>query len=368
MKNLYPLFYLLILSNITFGQLTSESINVNGVTRSYYQYLPTGYDPGTEQVPIVFLLHGIGDQASNCATYGLNYIADTARFIAIYPQGESNGSQTSWNNGTLLASSAEDVLFISRLIDSINTNYNINLARVYVSGISMGSIMTYTLCNQLSDRIAAAACHIGTMSTSDYNSFSPTYPVPTLHSHGTADGTVPYEGTALPSLTLVPHTISKLKTTNGYQGDSTIYPVPDNVNDGITIDRIVYNCTTPLEHWKWYNGGHTLMYQPVNDTTTLMYTWIFFSQFTHPNPSTVSIHEEKNIQANFYPNPSKGVINLVNHEEFKSIEIYSLDGRLLMSKIQSTPVLDITELATGTYIFQFIQHSGARTTRRLVIE
>lgn len=368
MKHLALLTVLLSVSFHSWSQLSSESIEVNGVTRSYYQYLPTGYDPGTEQVPIVFLLHGIGGTAANCATYGLNPIADTARFIAIYPQGVSNGSQTSWNNGTFLASNAEDVLFVSRLIDSLNNDYNINLARVYMSGISMGSIMTYTLCNQLSDRIAAAGCMIGTMSTTDYTSFAPTYPVPTIHSHGTADGTVPYNSGALPSLTLVPQTLEKLKTTNGFQGDSVITAIPDNAADGITIDKIVYNCTTPLEHWKWNNADHTLMYQPANDTTVLIYNWHFFYQFTHPNPSTASIDHTAAPKVKMYPNPSKGKLTIVNHDQFESLMVYSMDGQEQFKLTSLASEIDMSSLSPGSYILQFVDKSGRASIERFIIQ
>jgi polyhydroxybutyrate depolymerase len=363
---------LLLLSVISIqlshAQLTAQSIEVNGTNRTYYQYLPTGYDPGTEQVPVVFLLHGIGGTAANAATYGLNPIADTARFIAIYPQGLSNGSQTSWNNGTLLASSAEDVLFISRLMDSVNNEHNVDLARMYVSGISMGAIMTFRLCDQLSDRIAAAAPHIGTMSSTDNANYNPTYPVPMLQSHGTNDGTVPYDSNPLPSLTLVPQTLNALKTANGFQGDSTIYAIPDNAADGITVDRIVYNCTTPLEHWKWNGADHILLYQPVHDTTTMMYTWIFFSQFTHPNPSTASIENFHTPEIKVYPNPTQGAITISNSNEYGSVKIFSAEGRLINELDIESNQIDVSSLESGTYIFQFIDNQNNNTPVRIIID
>ena len=89
------------------------------------------------------------------AGYGLIPIADTARFISVYLQGEENNfplnSQTSWNNGTLLASSVNDLAFIENTIDTMAVNYNIDRSRVYIVGVSMGAIMTYRALHHLSD-------------------------------------------------------------------------------------------------------------------------------------------------------------------------------------------------------------------------
>lgn len=349
------------------GQQSYETVELNGTTREYYQYLPVNYDPGTESLPVVFLLHGLGGNALNTSSYGMNPIADTARFIAVYPQGLSNGSQNAWNNGTLLSSSGEDVLFISSLIDTLNAEQNIDLSRVYMSGISMGSIMTYTLCRHLSDRIAAAGCLIGTMSTDDINNFNPAFPVPTLHKHGTNDATVPYSAPALPSLSLVQQTIDQLKVSNGFQGDSTVTTMPDLASDGITIDKIVYNCTTPVELWRMNNADHVLLFEPLNDTNTTEMLWSFFAQYTHPNPSTAGLGNLQELEIDFYPNPAKDVINIINHKDFSQIEIYSIDGKL-HSTFDCSAQINVQSLESGTYIFRFLNEENQGLSQRIFID
>ena len=325
--------------------------------REYYQYLPSSYDPNTEELPLVFVLHGIGGTALSTAGFGMNVLADSERFIPIYLQGANNGfGQSSWNNGTGLESQAEDLAFISNLLDSINANpsIDVNMARVYMTGISMGSIMTYNACRYMSDRIAAAVCHIGTMSTEDLTNFTPEYPVPTLHKHGTNDGTVPYAGTALPTLSLVQETIDQLKISNGFQGDSTITAIPDNASDGITIDRIVYNCTTPVELWRMNDAGHVLLFEPSNDTNSTEVTWEFMKQFTHPNPSTASLKNENGTFARIYPNPASTEMNLINYADFKEIRIIGLDGRVLIEINEPISKVDLSDLKAGSYILNLI--------------
>jgi len=368
-----------ILSFLTIGlitfnstaQQTYETIDINGETREYYQYLPTGYDANTEELPLLFVLHGIGGTALATAGYGMNQLADNERFIPVYLQGANNlFGQSSWNNGTGLESDAEDLAFISILLDSINNdpNVDINMSRVYMTGISMGSIMTYNACRYMSDRIAAVVCHIGTMSTEDLTNFTPEYPVPTLHKHGTNDGTVPYAGTALPSLSLVQETIDQLKISNGFQGDSTIIPLPDNASDGITIDKIVYNCTTPLELWRMNNADHILLFEPANDTNSTEVTWEFLKQHTHPNPSTATLKEDVQTQARIYPNPANTEINLINHGDFKSYQILGMDGRIMLESTQTSGQIDIQDIDAGTYILSLVDLNGRISNQQFIKE
>lgn len=294
------------------AQLTQESIDIAGTQRTFYQYLPTAYN-SSEILPVVIVLHGLGDNASNMSNVGFNQIADTARFIPVYLEGLPNTfSQNSWNNGTLLGSTGDDILFISSVIDRLEDSLDVDLSRVYITGFSMGGIMSYTTCSQLSDRIAAMASFSGTMSSQEISASGQQFPVPTLHCHGTVDATVPYSGTALPSLSLVEGTMDKNKTLNGWAGDSTIYNIPDNVSDGITIEKIVYNTTTPLELWKMTGADHIWPYQPVNDTSAVYVAWYFFSQHQHPNPSTASTSKmELEMDLEVYPNPTSDFVRVV---------------------------------------------------------
>jgi len=371
MKLLTLLSFTLIFSNYGISQQSYNTIDINGVSREYYQYLPTAYDPQTESLPVLFTLHGIGGTALATSGYGLNGIADNERFIPVYLQGMTNGwGQTSWNNGTLLESNAEDLAFISNLLDSLNADpaVNIDMSRVYMTGISMGSIMTYNACRYMSDRIAAVVCHIGTMSTEDMNNFNPAYPVPTLHKHGTNDQTVPYDTNPLPSLSLVPETIEQLKITNGWQGDSTVTAIPDLASDGITVDKIVYNTTTPLELWRMNDAGHVLLFMPSNDTNSTDVTWEFLKQHTHPNPSTASQTAHEKIEFDLYPNPTSSELVFVHYNSFDTYSIYEASGKLIASDIPTTYHIDVTDLQNGLYIFEFRSKSGQIVRKRITKE
>jgi polyhydroxybutyrate depolymerase len=372
MKRVLP-FVFLFLPFVSSAQLTTETIDIVGTSRTFKQYLPTGYTPG-ENLPVVIVLHGIGDNANNMSNVGFNQIADTARFIPVYLQGETNGwGQTSWNNGTALGSTEDDVFFISEVIDRLEDSIDVDLSRVYMTGFSMGSIMTYTCISEMSDRIAAIACFSGTMSSQEIASTGYEYPVPAIHFHGTADGTVPYESGALPSLSLVPQTLDKLKSINGWAGDSTIVAIPDNASDGITIEKIVYNCTTPLEHWKMTGADHIWPYQPANDTMGIYVAWHWFSQFQHPNPSTASISESKDFTFSVYPNPVSDEMTIkydVSKESQTTISLLDISGKtidvLLNNNAPSGKKVmsySTSHLAQGIYFLKVESGGYVKTTK-----
>lgn len=329
-------------------------------SRTYVEYIPSNYQ-NSESAPLIIILHGIGGFATNYAGYGLNPIADTARFIPVYLQGQLNAfGQTAWNNGTLLATASNDLGFIENIIDTMAVGYNIDRSRVYVVGISMGAIMTFKAIHHLSDKIAAAVCHIGTMSSDELSNYNPAIPRPILQIHGINDPTVPYYGQPLPSLSLVTPTLAKLKTINGWNGDSIITNIPDVASDNVTIEKIVYNTSTALEHWKMSGSGagHIFLFEPVNDTSSMEVTWHFLKDFTHPNP-TLSINSDfdSSIQPSIFPNPSTGVFNISFSDELLTIKVYNMNHQVVHQSDGALSI-DLSALATGLYICEMQNKEG----------
>src|SRR5687767_7233906 len=240
---------LVFLVSTSWAQFSNKTMDVNGTPRTYRQYLPSGFNALSEPgVPLVIALHGLGDNMTNFSNVGFSYIADTARFLVVYPQGLNNPfNQSAWNNGTLLSSTVDDIGFLGRLIDTMKVKYDIDLSRVYFTGFSMGGIMTYHMACALPNKIAAIASVAGTMADSDISGCNPGRSIPVMHMHGTADGTVPYNSGALPSLSLVPATMAFWQNNNGC-ADSTEYSLPNTVpGDGITVDTIPYStCNEPV--------------------------------------------------------------------------------------------------------------------------
>lgn len=347
----------LIIGSIVYGQQTNESIDIASVNRTYIQYLPSGFDPNTESLPVVFCLHGLGDNAANMANIGLNNMADLERFIPVFPQGLVNQyGQTSWNNGTLLSPNADDVSFIRELIGVMINDYNADYSRIYVCGFSMGGIMSYTLACELNEYIAAIASMSGNMSTNDYNNCAPVYKTPVIHFHGTADGTVPYDSGALPSLTLTPETIDFWKNQHTCANTSDSLRLPDTGSDNLTVDRFIYdNCTAPnsVEFWRINGGDHTYFYEPVSDFTEAIEIWRFFNQWQKSDASQASLFEDNKDDFKIYPNPAikEMTIELNTSTKGKIVDINGKD--LIHFELTSGEnSIDISTLSSGIYFVQ----------------
>jgi polyhydroxybutyrate depolymerase len=126
MKKSFYLFSALFFSfYISFCQSTvSGNFIHNNINRSYRIYIPASYD-GTVAVPLVLNLHGYGSNAIEQELYtNFKSIADTANFILVHPNGSFDGlGNRFWN--TFGNSNVDDLGFISTLIDTISSDYNL---------------------------------------------------------------------------------------------------------------------------------------------------------------------------------------------------------------------------------------------------
>lgn len=173
------------------AQVHAESLNVAGVERSYELFVPSTLDP-TMPPPLVVILHPCPNTTAAQVAVALDSWATTGRFIAAYPQGavESATGGTCWNAGAC-CTGADDVGFISRLIDQLTAQLQVDETRVYVAGFSFGAAMAYRVGCELSDKVVAIAPVSGALV---FQQCDPDRPVSLLIMQGTADTTFPYQG------------------------------------------------------------------------------------------------------------------------------------------------------------------------------
>lgn len=230
----------------------TRSLTVGGLDRTYVVHAPPGLDPRAP-APVVLALHGATMTGPLMAWFsGLNAKADTAGFIAVYPNGTGRRSSYFWNAGHCCGEAAQnnvdDVAFVRAVLDDLATVYRVDPRRVFATGMSNGAMMAYRLAAELSDRIAAVAPVAGTMACSEC---SPTRPVPVLHVHGTEDEYVPFGGGKGPkSISGVPHrsvtdTIAAWVRANGCRGEpASVEELPDRTGDGTNVTRTTYRGDT----------------------------------------------------------------------------------------------------------------------------
>ncbi|KKC03806.1 alpha/beta hydrolase family esterase [Mycobacterium nebraskense] len=164
-------------------------INVGGHDRSYRLYEPAGRPASA---PLVVALHGYSGSAQQVErAYGWDELADSGKFLVAYP----DGLERAWNVygegccGRPGREGVDDVAFITAAVADIAKHVGTDPTRVYVTGMSNGGIMSYTLACT-TDIFAA----IGPVAGTQLNGCRNPHPASIMHIHGTADRLVPYGG------------------------------------------------------------------------------------------------------------------------------------------------------------------------------
>ena len=178
LKLLVVLCSFLLINNIN-AQI--EDFKVGNTTRQMLVYAPSTIVPGR---PLLISMHGYNQDIN----YQKNQtqwetIAKENNFVVVYPAGVNNAWDISGNR---------DIEFILAIIDEMVNRYGIDRERVYLSGFSMGGMMTYYAATKIADKIAAFAPVSGYPMWG--NNTNSSRPVPIIHVHGTADDVVAYSG------------------------------------------------------------------------------------------------------------------------------------------------------------------------------
>ena len=124
----------------------------NGAERSYRLHTPASRAT-PKLAPLVLVLHGASGNAGRVERrYHWNALSDRVGFFVVYPQ----GVRDAWNAG-LDPRGADDVRFLTDLIDHLLRVLPADPHRVFVAGMSNGGAMTYRIGCALSSRLAAIA-------------------------------------------------------------------------------------------------------------------------------------------------------------------------------------------------------------------
>lgn len=348
------------------------------VTRSYVVHLPDGYSNAISY-PVVFNLHGLGSDGPQQLFYSQMYnTADSNKFIAVFPNGISN----SWNSGFQMPynSTPDDVGFISKIIDTLNAKYSIDLNRVYACGMSNGGFQSHRLACDLENRIAAIASVTGSITTLTALNCNLSRKVPMLQIHGTADPLVDYNGaTGYYSMAqCVSFWVGKDQCTGT---PDTTYVPDTNINDSSTVMKIKYkNCADGTEVWFYHieGGGHTwpnagidYIYGPTNrDIDGSQEIWDFFKKFTLQGPVGILQAGEQNA-LRISPNPAKDFF-VVEHPAFAEtmpFSLYDALGRLAMDgKLTGvSTTIAVGHLPKGIYVLQ-ISAGESRQSLKVILQ
>jgi len=308
----FTLFTLVLLAGCTYKipedpHTYPRTLLFDGFERSYRIHIPSSLLENSSPA-LLFVLHGgggTGEGMERTLTLGgFNLLADQHHCIVVYP----DGFEKNWNDGRKNVSdpahqeNIDDVGFFNALIENLTDELNIDIHRIFVTGISNGAMMSYRLAYELPDKIAAIAPVAGAIPTDVLAYNISTAPVSVCIISGTHDPLVPWDGGLVgtprnPRGTVisVPDSVLYWVTRNNCSitPHSTVLPDKDPTDRTWVQRDIYYNGTnnTEVTLYTIYNGGHTwpdgyqylpkvLVGRTSHDINANAVIWDFFS--THP--------------------------------------------------------------------------------------
>ena len=274
--------------------------------------------------------------------------------------------------------------FLSALIDQLWNEYDIDLSRVYSTGMSNGGYMSYQLACSLSDRIAAIASVTGSMTVITDSDCDPQRAVPVLQFHGTSDIVVNYNG--IPGFSLpLEDVIDYWVDQNGCATTPDTTDIPNtDTTDNSTVELFTYgNCAddTAVEFYKITGGGHTwpgafpfgVSGATNQDIQASPLIWEFFNRFTHPDPrpgspvvSTGSLSVRTDLTVS--PNPTDGPLRIqLPYAAPATLRLTDSYGREVQRITVSGAVhqLALNQLPSGIYWLR-LEYAESLYTQRIV--
>ena len=390
----YILVILILTTELTFGQsIVIDSLEHQGFQRKYTIHQPQGFD-NTSPTPVVLMLHGGGGTMQNAQPFTeLNNTSNANGFLAVYPQGHTpvqNGFSWADGRGTAADNAGiDDIGFINKLLDVLESGYSADPERIYICGFSNGGFMTQRLACQSNERFAAMASLGSIMDTILISNCNPNRPIPMLLLLGTADPFVPYNGgEMIGSGNVTPIVgmdtlVDFWKTNNGCTTANPPINLPDiNTNDNSTVTVFDYtDCDCDNSKVKFYRingGGHTwpgvpnpiyeIIAGPTNqDIHASEELWDFFSQFELCNLVTGIDDLEEQERILIYPNPSSNIL-FIDTRSSSTIhyKITNLKGQEI-KKGDYKNGINVSELTSGIYILT-VKQENKITNRKIIKE
>jgi len=251
---------LAILFNLNEGAYCQEyfEMTYEGQTRTYYLSYPEGT---TEPCPLIINMHGFGGTAmGQISSSQLEQYALPLDVAVVSPQGLG----FSWNVGVWWDNNPfDDIGFISAMIDNISNGHEIDLDRVYATGMSNGGYMAYELACELSHKIAAFGSVTGNFMLNNGQTCTNQRETPIIHFHGTADLVVDYYPPSFDGALTVSESMDYWTDVNHLYD----LEIDTLIGEGIELsaERFTYSrnsTNVKFVHYKVINGGHSWFGSP----------------------------------------------------------------------------------------------------------
>lgn len=329
------------------------------------QYLMFEPSSRTGALPVMYFLHGLGDNITRCAS-DMNFasLANEYGWIILVPQAMSVQGSTMWNVG--FGGTADDAGFFLALVDSLAGAGKVNTDSLFFTGFSMGGFMTHKMAIEYGDHINACAPVSGliTFALADEVLVAP---VRMLHIHGTSDNVVGWNGGSsyFGNIGIGVDSIVNFWTGwNDCAGTPEVDSLPDRVNDGLSFVRYRYTGgDAEFQLIKVIGGSHNFY---LDSTTHDIDYFDVIHKFFLGDGSSLGCNEPGDTAPRFdvWPNPASGIL-YVRTSESTVLTLLDSRGYSVMQDDFEPGVtrVDVRNLAKGLYVL--VDRSGA--SRKVVV-
>ena len=389
MKKIFTLLMTVCFCLSVFAQSgqTTKTMTWGGTEREYIEYVPANV---SNPAPVLFVLHGLGDDMSNMFnSTGFKAIADAHGWIVVIPQaleatvsvmGQNMSLGTAWNSGVsgnipivgniVVNENVDDAGFLLAILDDLIATYNVDQNNVFSTGFSMGGFMSNRMALEHADRFRAIASVSGTIGNVVANT-TPSRHISTMHFHGTADEMVSYENAELSYQSIsfsvglgAEATVAFWKNANGCAETPTTYNFPDNASDGLTFEKFQYdNANEGIKTvFVKVNGGtHTWYYTPNNDIDYTTEIYNFFASCMTPT----GVGEIAFPTVTVFPNPVNDILH-VEAENIANIQVYNALGQLMATTTNTD--IPVSSYSEGLYTVSVTFADGRVLTRKVMVK
>ena len=233
-------------------------IKVGSDNRTYFITLPKNYD-NTKPHKVLFALHCYGSNGEDFVHHAADYDHPTPYY----------GQQVLDKNGDYIFVSLDaigglwnkgqaDHDFFAQTLTTLNENYCIDTSRVFITGFSYGAMFSYSLAQDMQNRVRAAA----TYAVADYNIWLPegnamkNLPIAWMNVHGVNDDRCDYNRAKNSALTRILKRNGKADENGDFTDASSEKPEEISGNTG----HVCYDFKTVDERFpvKWcsWPGSH----------------------------------------------------------------------------------------------------------------
>ena len=226
MRWFMSLFLIVLPIAVSAKQEERRTIIWQGIQRAYVVHHVA--QEAAFPVPMVVALAGLTQDLDSLHHWlPIDPVADQHGFAVAYP--EALGRKWSyWQGGGVLlpgqdTEEVDDVGFVAAVVETLIKEGVADPARVYVTGISRGALLSWTLACQRADLFAAVAPLSSAMTAWQATNCHPSRPLPIVAVDGTEDPVQLYDGfiyaPPTPRLISVPETMAFWWRLNGCAGE-----------------------------------------------------------------------------------------------------------------------------------------------------